>query len=941
MLTHRPEESQRRAVRFLVTLSAAAAVALSGAASVAGAAPWTATYDWQGNSQTGYENWESVEAVPDTGAPGPFYEVWRGTAPASVGRGIATRPIGGRVYDNGNPASQTGGPGVRTRWIPPGASTIRSAQLDQLRYRNENDDQYFRLRLLGPGGAPVETRDYGPIRGQADPTQTYALPSETLTTAAGTGVEAGLFTVCSPNPPGSGIYACANVPTTTGTFGRVGRVALTLDDPDTPLVQVATSPDISDGWVNRKRAQRLTVTATDSSSGIERIRIQATNSITETGGGTIHNQPITCDRLHRTADRGGRNCPPTATTTKSDSASAQGSNGRTYTITATDDAGNISTPLIRRIRYDTTPPKPGEISGALRRLLGRWTNSRGTFGAVLRASDSKSGVDRVELFAQRVAGGGRIPLGTADVDCSDGCRSATTRVVADIGQLARDGVYRLQTRARDRAGNVSEFRNIAGQIKIDRTAPKPVAGRPFFDVIGRNQVKLFLPAGRDNSGGSGLRNYVVRYFEPGEPSSAPQVLRARVTDTGTARVRKQTFRTITLSRVDNRRPIEAPITACDGAQFGAPQPDLDNEVGNCPPVTIVPARKRLTDDDIYKGLRLAEQQREVSAAAQSSRFVSATRSVLKFAANKLTRTAIGAIVGTLAIAEKLGCDAPPTIPDFFAQGRRTSIIMSSASRESRRMVSSTSRARRAVDAAKRSNAALLNMALRGLRNYGDDKDCSPPFKVAEIATQQNTDTLGALDQEILRLNRLRAGAKRRGVRLADWRVRVEQSSCSRDPNGNTPAGGSVLYYVKNNSSPTPALRSGVIYVGKTNNFSRRCRQHIRNVDRFSLSRYGRLHVFAYDLGRRLSGPEARAGEQVLIDAYGRQDKRRNYNYDLKRAARAQGELLNLIDAVPSGSGQKTLYCTARQTGVGLFQAASRPETAFIWTNRPGFARRVC
>lgn len=267
--------------------------------------------------------------------------------------------------------------------------------------------------------------------------------------------------------------------------------------------------------------------------------------------------------------------------------------------------------------------------------------------------------------------------------------------------------------------------------------------------------------------------------------------------------------------------------------------------------------------------------------------------------------------------------------------------MSSASRESRRMVGSTARARRAVNAAKRSNAALLNLALRGLRNYGNNKDCNPPYKAGEYATQRNTEALGVLDQEIARLDRLKAQAKRRRVSVAAWKVRVEQSTCSRDPNGNSPAGGSVLYYVKSNPKPTPALRSGVIYVGKTNDFSRRCRQHIRNVGRFNLGRYPKLHVFAYNLGRRLSGPEARAGEQVLIDAYGRQDKSRNYNYDLKRAARAVGELLNLIDAVPSGSGQKTLYCNARQVGIGVFRRASRPETTFIWKNRPGFARRVC
>ncbi|MGX6447487.1 hypothetical protein ACVU7I_05385 [Patulibacter sp. S7RM1-6] len=79
---------------------------------VAGARPWTAEYDWQASSRTGYENWVAEESVPGSGQPLPFYRSYLGGAPAQIGRGLAIAPLGGRVYDNGNPAGQTGGPGL-------------------------------------------------------------------------------------------------------------------------------------------------------------------------------------------------------------------------------------------------------------------------------------------------------------------------------------------------------------------------------------------------------------------------------------------------------------------------------------------------------------------------------------------------------------------------------------------------------------------------------------------------------------------------------------------------------------------------------------------------------------------------------------------------------------------------------------------------------------
>jgi hypothetical protein len=544
-----PAQPLSRARRAMAVALSAMLLMLAAPAG-SSAAPWTASYGWQSNASTGYENWAADETVPNGGAPLPFYRTFLDRpAPDTIGRGLAIQPLGGRAYGNGGALSQEGGPGMILRWTAPGASRITRAQYDDLRYRNEGDGQYMRARVFG---GVDETEDYGPGYGEDEPDQTYDNPSPRFDRSppgGGTTAEFWLFTVCGPQSSG---FACPNISSSTGTFARVGTVNLTLDDPDKPAVQVATDPDISDGWVNKKRAQRLSVSATDASSGIERIRIQATNSPTGSGGATILNQAVACDPLHRTPDRGGLNCPPTANASTTDPARAQGANGRTYTVTATDDAGNASDPVVRRIRYDNAKPTSASIGGDLERLLNRWTNRGGTVPVTVRASDALSGVARVELLAQRIAGGRPVSLGAADVACDGGeCRSASERVNANLDAITRDGRYRLQIRATDRAGNVSKPIKVPGRLQIDREAPNAPSG--YIQRSSDGRWFAYVRPGRDRGESSGPGSFELLY-----PTSPARVRTMRAAADGeTVRTSRGWFRKVPLAGYE---PVEGKDT---------------------------------------------------------------------------------------------------------------------------------------------------------------------------------------------------------------------------------------------------------------------------------------------------------------------------------------------------------------------------------------------
>ncbi|WP_210491605.1 Ig-like domain repeat protein [Patulibacter sp. SYSU D01012] len=581
---------------------------------VAGARPWTAEYDWQAGSRTGYENWVAEESVPGSGQPLPFYRTYLGGAPAQIGRGLAIAPLGGRIYDNGDPASQTGGPGLIFRWAVPGASRITTARFDDVRYRNANDGQYLRLRLAGPGGH--RDADLGPDFNEEEANTTYSRGPYTHTVpGGGTSAELWMFTVCGSAPQGEpGPYRCPTIASSTPTFGRLGSVRLTLDDPDQPALVVDASPAIDDGWVNKRRTQRLQITAADPSSGIQRIRVQVRAGTSGTGGRTLKTQTVACDPDHTTPGRAGLVCPVTAGTSAVDPAGNQTGSDRTYVVTATDYAGNERSQSFT-VRRDVQAPTGGSVSGGeLRKLTDGWTNREGTVPVRLRGQDSRSGVARLQLFARRVASGRATELADTAVTCTGSCQASSevTNATLDRSTLPRDGRYRLEVRVTDRAGNSKVFRT-GESLKIDREAPRRLGPQGQATLLPNGSLRLRFSPGRDAGESSGLGNVVVRYWPaqpyelntlddgdelfddspsadepqpaPARARTAPRIASARIVDLPSPkdagpRVRRLQ-RSITIPNVgelDTSRPVE--VYVYDRARGALVDPSLPGWSGN-------------------------------------------------------------------------------------------------------------------------------------------------------------------------------------------------------------------------------------------------------------------------------------------------------------------------------------------------------------------------
>ncbi|EHN10565.1 hypothetical protein PAI11_25840 [Patulibacter medicamentivorans] len=931
-----------------------ATLALSGiSASVAGARPWTATYDWQGQASTGYENW-TVNEQPAPGGPGPWYQASLGGA--SQGRGLVIAPTGGRLYDNGNPSSQLGGPATILRWQVPGASTITRGVFSTLRYRNEDDDQYLRVRIFGGPGADAR-KDFGPAYGQTDPATTYTLPTTTLTpTGPGTTVEAWLFTVCHPNPPGSGVYACPNIPADTGTFSRVGSVELTLDDPDQPTVDVASSPPITDGWTNKRRPQKLTTTATDPSSGIQRIQTQLRLG---TSTRTLGDTTITCDPLHRTSGRNGLVCPSTASASATDRATDSATKDRTYIVTAWDYAGNQTTKTLV-VRRDITKPNSGSIGGQLNSVSRKWTNRRDTIPVTVRASDSHSGVGRVALSAQRVGSGRTIDLGTATPPCDRGCKTVSSAVPVDLSRLDRDGRYRLKLQVIDRAGNLRSF-TVGPQIKIDRTAPRPIGPGPTYTVRNDGSVRVLFTPSRDPQPGSGrIRLYMVRYY-PAPTADAPlapaaarfariRVASARAATAKENRFRKSRSRAITFRTakdgIDTDRPV-ALVELDDTSGAFAPPEQVDGEQ-SVPRERQATLRSTETKVDAYKAQNWDEFYKYLRQA-EAAKNAPVLKTALKAGLKRLSAGAVGAVVGSLVFPDSLGCSSVPVPTAPNGRAKTYSAALRNLIRETRRArPGQTTVARRWYGGARGNKRELELITVKTLDVYrGSAKKCRVFAEVAREMLQHTTPLLNSIDARLDQLERewrrelrYRRQAKRKQVPVALWKARVQQSQCHETANSADGGGRFYAYYVK--AVPSPSVTSGVIYVGiSSQKGNRRCRQHVRDVKKFPIRKYPRLFLYKYYLGKLVSRDQIEGVEQVLIDHYGRTNPAYNYNFDLRRRARRPGTLLNKLDGYRNVANSKIGYCLARQRGTAAFRASGKRAYDLYWRNLPGFARWNC
>jgi hypothetical protein len=400
----------------------------------------------------------------------------------------------------------------------------------------------MRVRVWGPGGNEVE--DFGPDYGESNPATTYNPPTfERSPAGGGTAAEMWLFTVCGPDEDQPGQYECPTIANSTPTFGRVGSVRLTLDDPDNPIVAVESNPQIDDGWVNKRRTQRLSVTAADPSSGISRIRVQVRTGGSTTGGRTLTDTRVTCDEDHRTAGRNGLICPPSATATATDPGSSQTAGDRTYVVTAWDYAGNQSE-TTQTVRRDSEAPSSGDASGAeLRQLTDGWTNHVGQVPVRLTGEDSRAGVSRIQLLARRELSGRTSTLTDIATPCVDGCRavSRTAQATIDATTLPRDGRYALSVRVTDRAGNARTF--ATGRVlKIDREAPATPGGYVAHRADG---WYAFVRPAPESGGKSPLRDVEVEYSTSRDPGVA--TVRAAASALPLVRTARGRFRVIRLA----------------------------------------------------------------------------------------------------------------------------------------------------------------------------------------------------------------------------------------------------------------------------------------------------------------------------------------------------------------------------------------------------------
>lgn len=816
-----------RTTRTTATITAAlitVTLTTAGATS-ADARPWTALFDWQATATTGSEHWTVQEQDPSPALPGPWYRTWLGSgAPATVGRGLGVRPLGGRVYDNGDPTQQTGGPGTVLRWTPPGGSTITRAAFGQLRYRNEAEGQYLRVRVATGNPSTNQTRDFGPAYGQNDPDTTYTPSAVTLTpTVPGLGVEAAMFTVCSP--AGGGLYSCPNIPTGTGTFGRVGRIEITLDDPDQPVLQVQPQPAIDGGWVNKRRPQKLSVTATDPSSGIQRIQVQLKLG---TSTRTLANRVVTCDPLHRTAGREGLVCPATATLNATDPGRDSSTKDRTYIVTATDYAGNrtVQTFVVRR---DLQKPTSGKLGGELARVARNTASGRtGIVPATVTGTDSQSGVARLEILARRQTGGRTYVIATADADCTGGCKKrATLPAAANLSLLPKDGRYRLQVRVTDQAGNQKTFNT--GTLFLDWKAPSAPKAKVTISQRDGTASAVVKP-GRDPAESSGRGDYYLLY-----PATTDDHNR-QIRD-GDHQVRKI---------VDQLRPlIGGPVRVVRSRTNKFPLPGYqrrnDEEPGyilqtdyvrtssgerrvRLVRVARATVRLRESTDDIYRALRLHEYESSTRALIQGRGVATSLKPMLRSVLKGIGRGSIGVSIGLpLVVPDSTGCSSFPT-PAMFEDAARSAFAAarSANSRASTAAVGRNLQIRAAVAQARRQFQDLQRKIDRELRFYADP--CDRPAKVAQAAKNVISPQLQASERHLagLEAQKQRQDALK-WARARGKREIVPETHC-RDAGrleGRWDKGTRYVVYW----SPAPPPDASVRYVGISRSLKSRCSKH--------------------------------------------------------------------------------------------------------------------
>jgi hypothetical protein len=863
--------------RSLVRLLLAAVALTLLAVSPAQARPWTTTYQWAGSGGAGYEGWRAEEFPAGDGQPGPWYFEYRGGSP--LGPGLTVVPIGGRVYGNGNPASSEGGPAGRLVLDVPGASRFTAVRYGDARFRNQSEGQVFRLRL---GVTPVEdTRDYHPEVGYpAD--QTHDLGDVSLSLPAGAvRTEIGLLTTCpgavTPQQPP---FACRTVSPASQTFGQARSVQLTLEDPDDPVVDVVAAPAIDGGYENRARPRTRTNAAGDASSGVRRIRVELDAGATHR---TLLDRTVACDPDHRTAGRGALECPPEVQDTARDAGRDGGAATRTYTVTVTDFAGNatVRTLLVRR---DLTPPSSASLTGKLTSRADAWTNLRSGVPVWLRATDGLSGVGRIELQADPQGPGRTRTLAAVAPDCSDGCRSVSVPATADLAQITRDGRYRLQVVATDRAGNRRVTR-IATLLKIDRTPPRRCGGGATFTLGANRRVRVVFAGGSDPSPGAGVRRYVFAYSAKpsGNPAASTRRFFAVAADDTRAAPGERRFRGARTRSFEFRLEgsidvrVPASLLTLDGAEGdSAPREVAGGEPGNvraCSARLLLSSGQTLLEDELERAWNLPAVERELRDTSTRIGREAVKRAALRTALKislRFVSVGLGEVVSALVFADPTSCQSDTRYNGFNDRVRDTYAAAASAIGFASRVgVGGSSHASNLLESALRRMNNLQRAATEVIEAYHGE-DCASPAKASLAITPE---LMTAAAESNNRISALDAQGERREaykVALDAWR---EPRSGTQTCRTSSPRGWVIYWSLPPRFTRTaliPGTEAGVDYVGKSKALATRCSQYRNSKKPNPLGARERARegtLATLDLPY-LSDGNARRAEEALIAYFG-------------------------------------------------------------------------
>jgi hypothetical protein len=496
---------------------------------VVAAMSWTSRYDWQGApSTTGFAGWSLNETDPPPPvAAGPYYVGHLGDG--SRGEGIELDPIGGRVYDNGDPSSQDGGPRIIAQLQAPGTTTIRTASFSHVDFLDDHEGQVMRLALYGPDGyavvrdlAPPEYEPGGPT-GTGTPYLDRG-PFNLGPPPAGkqaTSAQVWLFTVCAPDAP-TGPPTCEFVHSPSRSYARVGAATITFDDTEQPALDVSGSLTET-RWSRGRGTQTIVLSASDPGSGVAFERLTATSPGRAPQRVVDHEAACDADHLDpRPPGREAAICPDSDSATGTQSLARLPEGTTRYDALAQDFSGQQTTRRLL-VGIDRTAPEV-TADGPLRDQPAYWVNIDHPITVNVVGRDPLSGVSSIRLEA--VGPGGRRVMATdphpclvTNAQCPTVKRSTLSFVPSDLP----DGEYHFRIVATDLVGNVSVPREVK-DLKLDNHAPS--APRNVQVAIRGDTATARWSASVDSIPGAGLAGYVVRSHVLGEPWSAPQRLSA-------------------------------------------------------------------------------------------------------------------------------------------------------------------------------------------------------------------------------------------------------------------------------------------------------------------------------------------------------------------------------------------------------------------------------